>query len=85
MNDSELPPFNPPPQQEAADLVHAVNADSFEAAAPPSIAVNAPVEPGGFPSASAIDLPVNTEAQGEHVGVWARVGREIVPGLQTLV
>ena len=85
MNDSELPPVNPPPQQEAADFVRALNADSFEAAAPPPAAVNAPVEPGGAPSAPAINLPVDTEAPGEHVGVWARVGREIVPGLQTLV
>ena len=85
MNDSELPPFNPPPQLEAADLVHAVNADSFEAAAPPPAAVNAPVEPEGSPSTPAINLPVNTETPGEHVSLWARVGREIVPGLQTLV
>ncbi len=86
MNDSELPPFDPPLRLEKVDAIDTADGiDPFASAVLPPAAVDTPVESGFSPSRPAVTLPANTEVPGRHVGVWARMGREIVAGVQTLV
>jgi len=84
MDNSELPPVNPPLQLEATDAVAAVSVDLFGASAPPPVAVETPSE-AEIIYATAPALPADAGAPSEHIGSWTRMGREIVSGLQTLV
>jgi signal peptidase I len=87
MDNSELPPVNPPLQLEATDAAAAVSVDLFGASTPAPAAVDIPSDPESYPTPPA--LPVDTDASAptetEHIGSWTRMGREIVSGLQTLV
>ena len=84
MDNSELPPVNPPLQLEATDAVAAVSVDLFGASAPQPVAVETPSE-AEIIYATAPALPADAAAPSEHIGSWTRMGREIVSGLQTLV
>ena len=84
MDNSELPPVNPPLQLEATDAVAAASVDLFGASAPPPAAVETPSE-AEIIYATVPALPADAGAPSEHIGSWARMGREIVSGLQTLV
>jgi signal peptidase I len=83
MDNSELPPLNPPVQLEATDTVGAVSIDLFGAGAPAPAAAATPAEPAIYTPSPAL-LP-DIGAPAAHVGSWTRMGREIVSGLQTLV
>jgi signal peptidase I len=83
MDNSELPPVIPPLQLEAADAVTAGSVDLFGVSTPTLAAVDTPSEPGIYAPPPA--LPPDAGAQAERVGSWARMGHEIVSGLQTLV
>jgi signal peptidase I len=84
MDNSEVPPVNPPLQLEATDAVAAVSIDLFGASAPPPAAVETACE-AEIIHATAPALPADAGASSEHIGSWTRMGREIVSGLQTLV
>jgi signal peptidase I len=84
MDNSELPPVNPPLQLEATDAAAAVTVDLFGGPTPAPAAVDAPPEPEIYTTPAALP-PEDGAAPVEHISSWRRMGREIVSGLQTLV
>jgi len=87
MDNSELPPVNPPLQLEATDAAAAVSVDLFGASTPAPAAVDIPTDPEIYttPPALPADPDASAPTETEHIGSWTRMGREIVSGLQTLV
>ena len=86
MNDSELPPFDRPFQQEAVDARETARGVApFEAVVPAPASGDAPAGSGCFSRTPAVALPALTDVRGRYIGVCARMGHEIVAGVQTLV
>src|SRR5204862_4498591 len=85
MDNSELPPVNPPLQLDATDAAAVVSVDLFGASTPAPAAVDIPSDPEIDTTLPAWPADADAGAPTEHIGSWTRMGRETVSGLQTLV